>query len=178
MSFIIKKKSKPNTRKDSSNKKRNRLKKMIIGKGILPKNPPPIFTGTNKNTGNSTSIISTSSTLGNPYNFGWDEEDEEEIDMAKMIETAIKAKLNVKLGLRENYNFANLAYIMTFAINKKTKEKVMKNLYIRRTHDKVNTIIPNLEFKNLGVHWYEVSAFLIKENARTLNTKEFFETIK
>ena len=98
--------------------------------------------------------------------------------MAKMIETAIKAKLNVKLGLRENYNFANLAYIMTFAINKKNKEKVMKNLYIRRTHDKVNTIIPNLEFKNLGVNWYEVSAFLIKENARTLNTKEFFETIK
>ena len=98
--------------------------------------------------------------------------------MAQMIETAIKAKINVKLGLRENYNFANLDYIMTFTIDKKTKEKVMKDLYIRRTHDKINTIIPNVEFKNLGVRWDEVLAFLIKKNARTLNTKEFFETIK
>lgn len=160
-------------------KKKNRLKKLIIGKGLSSKNSGlngnNVVTNSN-NTGNSQSLY-TGNNPSNPFGF-WQEDDEEELDMAAMVERAIIAKLNVALNLRQNYNFSNLDYILTFKINPKTKEKVMKDLYIRRSHDKINTVISNREFSALGIRWDEVESFLISHNSRKLDVQKFFKTVK
>jgi hypothetical protein len=161
-------------------KKKNRLKKLIIGKGLSNKNST--LNGNNSvsnsnNSGNSQGLY-TGNGIGKPFSFWQDDDEEEELDMAAMVERAIIAKLNVALNLRQNYNFANLDYILTFKINPKTKEKVMKDLYIRRSHDKINTVISNREFSALGIRWDEVESFLISHNSRKLDVQKFFETVK
>jgi len=170
MSLIIKKKV-SNTPK-AQKQKHNRLKKLILGKSAL----------TGKQTTTSTNKSSTNNPFANysKNNYSslfWDEE-EEEINIAEMIETAIKAKLSVSLKLRDTYNYRNLSYIMTFKINDVTKEKTMKNLYIRRSYDKINKVIPYKEFNDIGIHWEDLLSFLVRHNSRKINVQEFFQTIK
>jgi hypothetical protein len=164
-------------------KKKNRLKKLIIGKGLSNKSSVLGGSGnsssvTNSNNSGNSQGIFTGNNPSNPFGFWQDDDEEEELDMAAMVERAIIAKLNVALNLRQNYNFANLDYILTFKINPKTKEKMMKDLYIRRSHDKINTVISNREFSALGIRWDEVESFLISHNSRRLDVQKFFETVK
>lgn len=170
MSLIIKKKV--SNKSKAQKQKHNRLKKLILGKSAL----------TGKQTTTSTNKSSTNNPFANykKNNYSslfWDEE-EEEINIAEMIETAIKAKLSVSLKLRDTYNYRNLSYIMTFKINDVTKEKTMKNLYIRRSYDKINKVIPYKEFNDIGIHWEDLLSFLVRHNSRKINVQEFFQTIK
>ena len=95
------------------------------------------------------------------------------LDMKMIVQEAISKMLCEKLSIPAEFFLRSTEYMPTYRLND-SKEKILKNLYIRMVAQNNFKVLTYNEIEISGATWQEVIEFLLFSGSKKIKSHEFY----
>ena len=97
-----------------------------------------------------------------------------DLDMKMIVQEAISKMICEKLNVPAEFFLKSAEYMPTYKLNG-SKEKILKNLYIRMVAQNNFKVLTYSEIEKSGATWQEVIEFLLFTGSRKIKSHEFYD---